>query len=452
MPLIVLSPYSGNPVKVRDQDIGRAIRDEEGRIFYVVQSAEEGGGYYASMTRNGSAKDEERYRELRAKTARQAEVARESVAAVHDATGKPRRGVGRFVLILLLLVILAVLGYIGFVIFGEQLTADGPLVPDADVPSLPVPQVPPTSVPEPAAQVRGAAFEVADATTRAIEGSVGAALAELAGREGAGAELEEGAVAVAGPAGEPAAEPEPERPLIETASGVRYRVETPGHGAAAKAGDYVLIHYETLTPDGSVVDSTRDADGTGDPLAFVLWAGQVIRGWDIGIAGMQVGERRRLVVPSHLVQSVEPRAAGSESIDDAESPARGPAGTSFDLRFNIDLVDVFPGVLRRVTREGAVGGRTVQPGQTVEMAYAAYLDTETEPFDSSEVRGQPLRFRLAAGDVIQGLDLGVVGMKEGERRTLVIPPYLAYGQRGITGLIPPNATLRYELELLRVGG
>lgn len=436
MPLIVLSPYSGNPVKVRDQDVGRAIRDEEGRVFYAVQRSD-GKGYYASMTRNGSAKDEERYRELEAKTSRQADVARETVLTVHDATGRPRGGARRLVVLVVLLAILAAAAYGAFVLFGDALRQGG-VLPDGNVPvpALPgAPQVPPPATPEPSARVQGAAFKLPlDSARPPIEGTVGAALAD---REGASS-------------ADPAAEAVTEPPLVTTASGLGYRILQPGRGKTAGAGDYVLIHYATLAPDGAVVDSTRDKNGQGDPIAFVLWAGQVIRGWDIGIAGMRVGERRRLIVPPQLVQSAEFRVPSPESASDSGPATPDSASASHGLRFDIELVDVLPGVLQRTTREGTVGGGTIQPGQTAEIEFVAYLDTAAEPFDSTGLRGKPLRFRLGAREVIQGLDLGIVGMKEGERRTLVIPPYLAYGQRGIVGLIPPDSALRYEVELKRI--
>ncbi|NBC11677.1 MAG: hypothetical protein GVY24_08125, partial [Planctomycetes bacterium] len=142
MPITVLSPFSGRPVKVRDQDVGRAVRDEEGRIFYVVQRAD-GTGYYGSPTRKGSAKDEQRYTNLEAKTATSAAQVKTEHAEVkpHDATGPGRRARPLRWLILLLVLLLAAAG-IYLAING---TDDLPLLS----PSNQAPSPPPTEEPAP---------------------------------------------------------------------------------------------------------------------------------------------------------------------------------------------------------------------------------------------------------------------------------------------------------------
>jgi FKBP-type peptidyl-prolyl cis-trans isomerase FkpA len=101
-------------------------------------------------------------------------------------------------------------------------------------------------------------------------------------------------------------------------------------------------------------------------------------------------------------------------------------------------------------RDLVVGtGEEAASGSLVTVHYDGYLMDGTK-FDSSRDRGDPFSFPLGAGRVIQGWDRGVAGMKVGGKRELVIPPELAYGSRGAGGVIPPNATLRFEVELLGV--
>jgi len=98
-------------------------------------------------------------------------------------------------------------------------------------------------------------------------------------------------------------------------------------------------------------------------------------------------------------------------------------------------------------------GTEARAGSTVAVHYTGWLDTggsKERPFDSSKTRGQPFSFELGAGDVIRGWDEGVAGMKVGGTRLLRIPPQLGYGTRGAGGVIPPNATLWFEVELLAV--
>ena len=98
-------------------------------------------------------------------------------------------------------------------------------------------------------------------------------------------------------------------------------------------------------------------------------------------------------------------------------------------------------------------GATPRTGQTCVMHYTGWLymnGSKGAKFDSSLDRGRPFEFQIGAGQVIKGWDEGVAGMKVGGKRTLVIPPELGYGARGAGGVIPPNATLIFDVELLKV--
>ena len=95
-------------------------------------------------------------------------------------------------------------------------------------------------------------------------------------------------------------------------------------------------------------------------------------------------------------------------------------------------------------------GDEAEAGKTVSVHYTGWLTNGTK-FDSSKDRGQPFDFPLGGGRVIRGWDEGVQGMKVGGVRKLTIPPELGYGARGAGGVIPPNATLVFEVELLKVG-
>lgn len=99
------------------------------------------------------------------------------------------------------------------------------------------------------------------------------------------------------------------------------------------------------------------------------------------------------------------------------------------------------------------GGATPARGQSCEMHYTGWLwenGKKGEKFDSSVDRGRPFSFQLGVGQVIKGWDEGVATMQVGGKRTLLIPSDLGYGARGAGGVIPPNATLLFEVELLGV--
>jgi peptidylprolyl isomerase len=192
----------------------------------------------------------------------------------------------------------------------------------------------------------------------------------------------------------------------------------------------------------------------------------------------------QLVNPT-TVQAASPSGAAEAAVLSDPAPASAPARLAVSSRFELDPDDPNPTLFvmasdndqinsadiaqasglgaelnapkERTTPSGlritdlVVGdGAEAVAGQTVVVNYRGTLANGTE-FDSSYGRG-PFSFPLGGGRVIQGWDEGVAGMKVGGKRKLVIPPDLAYGERGAGGVIPPNATLTFEVELLRIGG
>ena len=122
------------------------------------------------------------------------------------------------------------------------------------------------------------------------------------------------------------------------------------------------------------------------------------------------------------------------------SPALAQEGKTIELADGLKYIDTQVGT-----------GAEAQKGLIVSVQYTGWLYTKTgqkgAKFDSSLDRGKPFTFTLGQKQVIAGWDEGVVGMKVGGKRTLIIPPDLAYGAKGASGIIPPNATLIFDIEL-----
>ncbi|HXF61537.1 MAG TPA: FKBP-type peptidyl-prolyl cis-trans isomerase [Caldilineaceae bacterium] len=241
---------------------------------------------------------------------------------------------------------------------------------------------------------------------------------------------------------------DPEK-TVTTASGLQYTEVIAGTGPKPQPGEVVAVHYTGSLTDGAVFDSSYDR---GEPIRFALGTGMVIPGWNEGIAMMNQGGQAILVIPPAL-------AYGEEGY-----PGLIPPNAT--LIFDVELVEISPGAPNAPTAvdESAylttthgityadlvVGdGPSPMPGQLVVVHYTGWL-AEGGKFDSSLDRGQPYEFNLGMGQVIAGWDLGMAGMKVGGKRQLIIPPHLAYGEQGAGGVIPPNATLIFEIELLEV--
>jgi peptidylprolyl isomerase len=239
-----------------------------------------------------------------------------------------------------------------------------------------------------------------------------------------------------------------EADYVTTDSGLKYYDLVDGDGPIPEAGQQVSVRYTGWLEDGTKFDSSIDR---GQSFVFPLGSSGVIAGWDEGLSTMKVGGQRQLVIPPDL-------AYGEEG-------ASGVIPANATLIFEVELIEILPGSPEApaevdeadyVTTESGLkyydlvvgDGEEAENGKLAEVHYTGWL-TDGTKFDSSLDRGEPFLFGIGAGSVIDGWELGVLGMKVGGQRQLVIPAELGYGVGG-SGTIPGNATLIFEIELLEL--
>jgi peptidylprolyl isomerase len=165
----------------------------------------------------------------------------------------------------------------------------------------------------------------------------------------------------------------------------------------------------------------------------------------------------RLVTLFALAAVVLGGACGGD--DDPDPVADEPSRTAAEARATLEDLSVKPVIEkptgsppRRLVKDDIVRGNggTARPGDRVTVRYVGVSFSTGEEFDASWNTGRPYSFRLGAGDVIPGWDKGIVGMREGGRRELTIPPELAYGSEGAPPDIAPNETLVFVVDLVRI--
>jgi peptidylprolyl isomerase len=247
--------------------------------------------------------------------------------------------------------------------------------------------------------------------------------------------------------------PEPaavaEAVLTKSDTGLQFYDITEGSGSEAADKSTVATAYTVWlkTADGyTFIERSPD----GDPARFIIGSGSsVFPGWEEGATGMKVGGVRQLIIPPDLgmgAQEAGPIPANSTLVMEIElvEAVEPQVAAEVDEK---DYQTTDSGLKYYDLKEGT--GETPATGSTVVVEYTGWLEDGTQ-FDSSVGSGEPFEFPLGAGAVIPGWDEGVSTMKVGGKRQLVVPAALAYGEQGAGGVIPPNATLIFEVELLEI--
>ena len=192
------------------------------------------------------------------------------------------------------------------------------------------------------------------------------------------------------------------------------------------------MHYTgTLAADGKKFDSSRDRN---EPFTFTVGVGQVIQGWDQGAIQMSLGQRANLIIPSAL--GYGPRGAG------------GVIPPNADLVFDVELLKIDRLEIEIIKKGDGV--TFPKRGDKLTMHYTGTLAKDGKKFDSSRDKNRPFQFQIGVGQVIKGWDNGVMKMSLGERSKLMIPAAMGYGARGAGGVIPPNADLVFDVELIAI--
>lgn len=230
---------------------------------------------------------------------------------------------------------------------------------------------------------------------------------------------------------------------FKTKSGLIYEIIKLGEGEKPNATDKVEVHYHGTLEDGSVFDSSVDRNQT---ITFGL--NQVIKGWTEGLQLMPVGSKFKFTIPPELgygdrdMGSIPPNSTLIFEVElfDIKKPF-------VDKDFSLPAEEIATESGLRYLEHIAGDGEVTQTGNVVVVHYSGFLSNGTK-FDSSHDRARPFNFTLGENRVIKGWEEGLLNMKKGAKRTLIIPPELGYGSRGAGGVIPPDATLVFEVELI----
>lgn len=234
-----------------------------------------------------------------------------------------------------------------------------------------------------------------------------------------------------------------------TESGLEITEITQGDGSLPKKGDLLHVNYTASYIGGKQFDSQMDPEA---PYRFRFKVDEVLPGLEEGVATMRPGGKRILVLPPKLAfgESGLPGTVPENTWVRMEvelrkiEPSPPPPEPWSDAGYEIVALE---SGLQYVDFEVGTGESPVI-GSTIVVHYSGYLDDGTL-FDTTHFRMRPLQFEFTTDELIRGWIEGLLTMKEGGLRKLIIPPYMGYGEKGFRS-VPPNATLIYDIELVAV--
>jgi peptidylprolyl isomerase len=251
--------------------------------------------------------------------------------------------------------------------------------------------------------------------------------------------------------------------VVKTESGLTYVDNKAGEGREVKDGDLVNIHFiiwrlgdstdiygdwqNDTTKNEFKVGSSYEGD---QQMKYVVGSDQFVKGSDEGFIGMKAGGKRTMVIPAS-------NAYGDEGF--------GPIPPNSSIKIMLEVFEVKDPIVAKmwdvdstlfkqtesglkyaIIEEGS--GPDVQQGKVTSVHYSGFLSDGTK-FDSSVERDEPLILMVGMGQVIPGWDEGLQLLKQGSKARFIIPPQLAYGERDL-GVIPPNSTLIFDVEVVEV--
>jgi FKBP-type peptidyl-prolyl cis-trans isomerase len=241
----------------------------------------------------------------------------------------------------------------------------------------------------------------------------------------------------------------------ESETGLRTADLVVGAGDVAAMGSPVVVEYTGWLEDSSeMFDSSKRR---ARPLLFTMGRGDApIPGWDEAVEGMQVGGKRAAVFPPELAFGQTgrlPRIPRNATIrfefelvavgSAREAPQSPPVFDPTAMRAvgDVQAIDLVEGT-----------GQLLAQGDTISLDYSAFLKADGNRFDSSLTRAAPATFEWGKNEMLEGVEMGIAGMKVGGTRLIEIPPELGYGVNGLRNYVPPQATLLFLVQLVEIEG